>query len=350
MLKRLFDRVIGPVADEDKRQARVRIDLVRAQHSDESPDQIAERLIARKCVQAGAVGAITSVGAALPGLGTAASLTLGMAADRAMTAKLHGELFLEMLELYEHKLSLEDERNALLLVTSVGAGVGQTLEAVGTRLASAASSGFAGRTIGRALPVVSIASATGMNVALTYVVGRRAQALAQQRDLTSMSLPDTVRMLTGLDERKLVGFIRDAAYAALALVSERVVAATDTAFKIVRGAGGLVALAIRPSRFAGGETDELDVPVGPKSKAKSKTSTKAALRPTKPAVKGGKAAAEPATAMARAPKAARAASSQGAAAPDGGRHDKQSRGKSATGAAKANALQSPKARSRKPRA
>jgi hypothetical protein len=248
VLKRLIDKFVGSVADTDKIEAQARVNALRSAYPDESRDALAERLIKRKCIQAGAVGAATTAASVIPGIGTVTSITLGIAADRAVTAKLHGELFLELLLLHDKTLSAEDERRALLLVTGVGAGVAQTLEAVGGRVASLANQGLARRVVSRAIPVLSIASSAGMNVALTYLVGRRTLALCEEKDLEQMSWSDTARMLTGVDERKLAAWARESAIHAWAVLAERVETLGGQAVSIVRRAGDLVVRAMRSAR------------------------------------------------------------------------------------------------------
>lgn len=248
VLKRLFDKFVGGVADGDKIQALARVNALRSAYPDEDRGALAERLIKRKCIQAGAVGAATTAASVIPGIGTVTSITLGIAADRAVTAKLHAELFLELLVLHEKELGPDEERRALLLVTGIGVGVGQTLEVVGTRVAQLANQGLARRVVSRAIPVLSIASSAGMNVALTYLVGRRTQALCEEQDLENMGWADTARMLTGVDERKLAVWARESAIHAWALLAERLETLGGQAVSIVRRAGDLVVRAMRSAR------------------------------------------------------------------------------------------------------
>jgi|GEM_PF-1351344 len=272
VLQRLFDKFISGVADTDKIQAMARVNALRSAYPEESRATIAERLIKRKCIQAGAVGAATTAASVIPGIGTVTSITLGIAADRAVTAKLHGELFLELLILHEKNMLPDDEKRALLLVTGVGAGLGQTLDAVGSRVAQLANQGLARRVVSRAIPVLSVASSAGMNVALTYLVGRRTLALCGEQDLENMSWADTARMLTGVDERKLANWARESAIHAWALLAERLETLGGRAVSIVRRAGDLVVKAMRTARS---RVDQLTV-------AERANAAKAA-KPAKPA-------------------------------------------------------------------
>jgi len=293
VLQRLLDKFVGAVADSDKIQALARVNALRSAYPDEDKNALAERLIKRKCIQAGAVGAATTAASVIPGIGTVTSITLGIAADRAVTAKLHGELFLELLMLHDKALSLDDEKRALLLVTGVGAGLGQTLEAVGSRVAQLANQGLARRVVSRAIPVLSIASSAGINVALTYLVGRRTLALCEEHDLANMSWANTARMLTGVDERKLAAWARESAIHAWALLAEQLETLGGRAVSIVRRAGDLVVKAMRTARSRVDKLPANELKSAPvKARPRPKKSTFVAPTPVRATGKAKKPAKE----------------------------------------------------------
>jgi hypothetical protein len=98
-------------------------------------------------------------------------------------------------------LSVEERRNAVLLVTGVTAGTTQLAGRVGQRAALALGERAAARTFAKALPLVGVAASAGLNALTTFVIGKRAEAYFR---LEAAELTDTatvVRTLLGVDER-----------------------------------------------------------------------------------------------------------------------------------------------------
>ena len=104
---------------------------LRSKIPEASTEQVVDELIRRKCMKAGSVGAVTSGAAILPGLGTFASLTFGVAADIGMTFKMQAELVLEIAAAHARDLSPGEKRRLILLVTGVSTGANQALSQVG---------------------------------------------------------------------------------------------------------------------------------------------------------------------------------------------------------------------------
>src|SRR5574341_550374 len=101
----LLEVIERAIDDVDEEAAAERVKALREDHPEASADELVELLVKRKCMQTGAVGAITSSASMIPGLGTAVSLIFGVAADLGMTFKYQAELVLEIAAVYDHKLN-----------------------------------------------------------------------------------------------------------------------------------------------------------------------------------------------------------------------------------------------------
>jgi len=195
--------VVSAAERADEVAARARVDKLRAAHPDATADELVEILIRKKCVQAGAVGAATSSAALVPGLGTLASLTVGMVADVGVTMKLQLDLVLEIAHVYAHQFGAAEKQQTLLLVAGIGVGSERLLYRYGVQLTEEAGERFAGRALARAIPLVGMAASAALDTTLTYLVGKRAQAYFK---LEPSGVPDwsaSLRAITGVDERKL---------------------------------------------------------------------------------------------------------------------------------------------------
>lgn len=203
IVNNLMERLTDYINDVDEVAAAKRVAALRRRYPDEPAEELAERLIREKCLRAGAVGAVTSGAALLPGLGTFASLTFGVAADIGMTFKLQAELVLEIATLYDRTLTPEEKRRVVLLVTGISAGANQVLTKVGAEVAERATQRLAERAVIKAIPFLGVAASAGANIVSTYVIGRRAQAYFSLGPEAMQSWSDNLRVISGVDERKL---------------------------------------------------------------------------------------------------------------------------------------------------
>lgn len=207
----LMDYLQKAISSADEQAAANRVIAARRKNPVATDEALAERLIKQKCLQTGMVGAVTTGTAVIPGLGTLAALTFGVAADIALTFKMQAELVLELAAVYRHELNPQEKRNTILLVTGVSAGANRLLSRTGTRIAERASQRLAERSIVKAIPVLGVAASAGTNMLTTYVIGRRAQAYFMLGPEGVEDWSESVRAVTGMDERKLVGWLTEAA-------------------------------------------------------------------------------------------------------------------------------------------
>lgn len=204
---KIMKTLFNVVSDVDLAAAARRVEELKAKNPDAGPRDLAQILIREKCRRTGAVGAVTSGAGLVPGLGTAAAVTLGVAADIGATFKLQAELVLEIAAVYEYPLSEQEKEQLVLVITGISAGTttltrraGQTVSIkVGEKVAERA----VGKTILKALPVVGVIASAGTNVLSTYIIGQRADAYFRLGPEAVGSWGDTLRTISGLDERKI---------------------------------------------------------------------------------------------------------------------------------------------------
>ena len=204
----------------DRAAVRQRIARLKRDNRGVSLDRLHQRLVYSKCVQAGAIGAVTELTGFLPLVGRLAGSVLGPLADAALVTTLQAELVAETFALYGVDLPESSERMAVFAIaaTNIGANV------VGARVVSVVAS-QAARVVGgtiarRALPLASIATVAATNVAVTYATGMRAQALCKMRDSTIDDWPELLGKVTMIDTRKLTKLATSSASAAIEQVGE----------------------------------------------------------------------------------------------------------------------------------
>jgi hypothetical protein len=199
--------VLKQIDEADDAAAVARVLALRAEHPGWTPDQLAEHLVKRKCQQAAAVGTATAGSGLIPGIGTLAALTVGTVADVGAILKLQTELVMEIAAVHGRALSTEEKRRVVVLVTGWSVGKNQLLSSSGARLSLKLTEQYAQRWLARTLPFVGVAASAGVDMLSTYLVGRRAHAYFGLGPQAVGSWQESVRALSGLDERTLISWI-----------------------------------------------------------------------------------------------------------------------------------------------
>jgi hypothetical protein len=127
----LMDSLFGMVSNVDVKAAEERVRALKAEYPNASTEEIVQKLIRNKCQRTAAVGAVTSGAALIPGLGTAAALTLGVAADIGATFKLQAELVLEIAAAHDYPLTEEEKQRVVMFITGLSAGTVAVARRVG---------------------------------------------------------------------------------------------------------------------------------------------------------------------------------------------------------------------------
>lgn len=170
-------------------------------------------LLRRKCMRAASVGALTAAGESVPGLGRVLGLVFGELLDAKFLAKIQRELTEETLALYD--VELPDAVKSVLVnkVQLVGPGASVAGDALMRATLKHALGRIGGAVAARVLPLTAIVTSALSNAAVTYTIGKRAHALVRLRNAPIRSMPDVMRALTGVDERRIyawsVAAVRD---------------------------------------------------------------------------------------------------------------------------------------------
>ncbi len=196
--------------DTDQAAAMQRVRQLREQYPDLTTDQIIERLIMDKVKRTSLIGASTTGAGLIPGIGTFAALTIGVAADISATFKAQSELVLEIAAAYDAPLKVEEKQRAILLVTGLSAGSNQLARQFGKRATFAMSERVAQRWVAHALPIIGIAASAGTNALSTYIIGQRAKAYFGRSPEAMGDWGDNLRAISGVDERKIGAWMSEA--------------------------------------------------------------------------------------------------------------------------------------------
>ena len=203
----IIRRALG---EADPVKAAERVNVLREQYPDATRDELVEALIRRKVQGTAAIGAATSGADVIPGIGTMVALTTGVV-DLTATFRMQVELVLEIAAAQGCLLSSVEARNAVLIVTGVSLSSETLMKQAGRAVSKAAAERFTGRWLIKAIPVLGIPASAGINALTTYVIGRRASAYFARGPQALGSWSEDVRTITGLDERKVFGWLSDGA-------------------------------------------------------------------------------------------------------------------------------------------
>ncbi len=209
----LMNTLFNVVSDVDIEAAAERVKQLKEKYPEASPQQLSQMLMREKSQKTATVGAVTSGAALIPGLGTAAALTLGVAADIGATFKLQAELVLEIAAAYGYPLTEEEKQRLVMVITGISAGTTILTRRAGQAIAVKAGEQLAGRAVGKsllkAIPIVGVFASAGTNVLSTYIIGQRADAYFRLGPDAVGSWTDSLRAVTGVDERKLGSWLAD---------------------------------------------------------------------------------------------------------------------------------------------
>jgi hypothetical protein len=176
-------------------------------------------LLRRKCVRAATIGALTAAAESLPGFGKALGLVFGELVDVEMLAGVQRELIEETFQLYQLDLPAAVQKTLVRKVQLAGSAASVAGDALTRGLLHRALRRVGSMVAARAVPVAAVVSSAFANAAVTYAIGKRAQAVARLRDAPIAGMPDAVRAFTGIDERRLFTWSLTAAKDALAAVT-----------------------------------------------------------------------------------------------------------------------------------
>jgi uncharacterized protein (DUF697 family) len=208
------------IARVDRAAAKRRVEAMRERHPEATSDELQRALTLSKCIQVGAVAGVARLAGLLPGSGALARTLLGRLAEDSLLTMLQAELIVETFDVYGVELPRDAERLAVTALAGTHAGARHAgLESA--RVLAASIQRALGRGATRlAAPVAAALTGALSEIALTYAIGMRAQALAKMPRARAAEWPDLIRQFVQFDERRLAAWTTGAARDALALAAQ----------------------------------------------------------------------------------------------------------------------------------
>ncbi len=203
------------ITHADRDAAIARVERLRQAHPKAGRDALHKMLVRSKCLQAGAVGALSALTGAIPGIGRIASFALGPLADTALVSVLQAELVLETFTLYEFELPAGAEKMAVLGIAATNIGADEIAKRTGQVIAETLGKGLAARLLIKAWPLAKIGTAAATNIAVTYAIGSRAQKLCKMRETSLKQWPQLMRSAVMIPPTQLTDWATRSARTAL---------------------------------------------------------------------------------------------------------------------------------------
>ena len=176
--------MIGAGENVDLEKAEASVNKLKQKYPDESPSQIAHRIMVDKARKAGGIGLASSI---LPGV--AAAL---LAIDLAATTKLQSEMLYQIAAVYGLDLKDPARKGEVLAIFGLGLGGGRLLRLGGLGLL-------------RNVPFAGAAIATSTNATMIYSLGYAACRFYEAKldESTSLTSPETLATLQAESEEYL---------------------------------------------------------------------------------------------------------------------------------------------------
>lgn len=199
----------------DRRAARRRVAALKRRYPRLGRDSLHQSLVYAKCLQTGAIGALSGLAGVIPGIGPLASRVLGPLADATVISRLQAELVAETFELYQADLPAAAERMSVVTIAATHAGAREASAGIARRIAQHGAGWLGGALTRRLMPLARAATDAAAHVATTYAIGMRARTFAKMRHAELAEWPDLVRQLTLIDERRIAAWAGKATMAAI---------------------------------------------------------------------------------------------------------------------------------------
>lgn len=167
--------LIHPAENVDVEKAAAAVNTLKQQYPQESPSQIAHRIMVEKATKAGGMGFATSI---LPGAAVAL-----LAIDLVATTKLQSEMLYQIAADYGLDLKDPSRKGEILAIFGLGLGGGRLLKAAGLGLL-------------RNMPFAGAAIAASSNATMIYSLGYAACRFYEAKLDTATSLTDKATLAT----------------------------------------------------------------------------------------------------------------------------------------------------------
>ncbi|MBN3878333.1 MULTISPECIES: EcsC family protein [unclassified Nostoc] len=168
----------------DLEQAEAAVNKLKKQYPNESPSQLAHRIMVEKATQAGTVGLATSI---LPGIAVAL-----LAIDLTATTKLQSEMLYQIASVYGLDLKDPARKGEILAIFGLALGGGRLLKAAGLGLL-------------RNVPLAGAVIGASSNATMIYSLGYAACRFYETKldESTSLASPQTLATLKAESEKYL---------------------------------------------------------------------------------------------------------------------------------------------------
>ncbi|MBD2528125.1 EcsC family protein [Nostoc flagelliforme FACHB-838] len=168
----------------DLEKAEAAVNKLKQQYPNESPSQIAHRIMVEKATQAGTVGLATSI---LPGIAVAL-----LAIDLTATTKLQSEMLYQIASVYGLDLKDPARKGEILAIFGLALGGGRLLKAAGLGLL-------------RNVPLAGAVIGASSNATMIYSLGYAACRFYETKldESTSLASPQTLATLKAESEKYL---------------------------------------------------------------------------------------------------------------------------------------------------
>jgi hypothetical protein len=186
----------------DRAAAQRRVAELRRRHPKLSRDDLHRMLLYAKCLEVGAVSALSSLVGTIPLIGPALGAVVGPLADATVVSTLQAETIVETFAVYEIGLPPRAEQAAILAIAAAHLGARQAGGMVAKGIADEVAQRVGGVLGQRLMPVARVVAATAGDVAVTFAIGARSRAVARMKDARLEEWPDLLRELSMIDERR----------------------------------------------------------------------------------------------------------------------------------------------------
>lgn len=213
-----------------------RVQALRQTYPGKSPDELAEQLIRTACLNVARRSAATAGIAVLPTVGMIGSLAVGALSNANVGQQSQADLVLDIATIYGYRFRPQEKQRYLALAlglidsnrqTTNQNATDQLIAQGGQQLANKAKQRIARASVGRALPVVNMATAAGSNVLVTYAAAQRAKAYIKEGPDSVGDMGSDLAALLKSDELKLSEWTVESFSASMANLSDTLMEGFD---------------------------------------------------------------------------------------------------------------------------
>ncbi len=232
-----------------------RVLLLRNNNPGKSADELVDILVRNRCLQVAGAGAATAGAAAIPSVGAVASVAVGSMIDMDSTNQIQAELVLDIATIYDYQFQPDEKPHFMMLALGLNTGdaksgaaqsglnsaTEQLIIKGGQQLAHKATQRIAQKSVGRAIPVVGVATSAGSNILMTYAASQRAKTYIKSGPESVGDLETSVRSALGMAELQLSNWTLESLSLSMSTLSDATLKGFDEgAQKAGRAAGKLV--------------------------------------------------------------------------------------------------------------